>query len=141
MASNTFPTHSLVLLHHTRTFYKASQVSTSIRKYFSIPAELSTTDLQFTCMLVGSLMQNDGLESKSTRLQERICLRAFAHIIHRTEGHRANMGLSPLCLEGSSASCSPRLPTALHSATANDGLWQKFTGHQAMCLLQTAVRR
>lgn len=51
------------------------------------------------------------------------------------------MGFSSLCLEGSSASCSPWLPTALHSAIANDGLMAKFAGQQAMWLLHPAIRR
>lgn len=77
---------------------------------------------------IGSSMQNDSLECKSAWLQERICLRTFVHIVQRAEEHTANMGFSSLCLEGSSANCSPRLPTAQHSTIANDGLWQNLLG-------------
>lgn len=38
------------------------------------------------------------------------------------------MGFSSVQLEGPSASCFPRLPTALHSAISKDGLWQNSLG-------------
>lgn len=97
--------------------------------------------LPFISMLFGSFAQNDGSGSRSAWLQWSIRLRTLAHMAHGAEGHTANMGFSSLCLEGSSASCSPWLPTALHSAIANDGLMAKFTGQQAMWLLQSAIRR
>lgn len=103
-------------------------MSTSIRKYFCIPTQWFTTGLQFIRMLLGSFVQNDGLGSRSAWLQEKNCPRTFAHTMRGAEGHMANMGFSSLHLEGSSASCSPWLPTALHSAIANDGLWQNSLG-------------
>lgn len=64
------------------TFTRPSKCPLLLGNIFSIPPQWSTTGLQFACVLGKSFVQNDGLESKSARLQERICLRTFAHIMH-----------------------------------------------------------
>lgn len=91
------------------------------------------TGLKLKSMPFGVFVQNDGLGSQWDWSQEMIFLQAFACKKHRAEGHTANMGFSPERLEGSSASCSPWLPAAVHSARANDGWWQNSLGNRPPC--------
>lgn len=80
------------------------------------------TPIQLMCVLSGPFGLRDGLGSTCVLLQERTCLRTFAHIKHKWRRHMDKMGFSSVQLEGPSASCLPWLPTALHSATSKDGL-------------------
>lgn len=80
------------------------------------------TPIQLMCVLSGPFGLRDGLGSTCVLLQERTCLRTFAHIKHKWRRHMDKTGFSSVQLEGPSASCLPWLPTALHSATSKDGL-------------------
>lgn len=113
---------SLFCFIPSEKFYQASQVPTCSRKYFPITLQWSIFPVYLKSMPFGPFVEHNGLWSRWALLQENICLRTFAHIMHKWRRHMDNMGFSSLQLEGPSASCFPWLPTALHSAIPNDGL-------------------
>lgn len=127
---NVFPIYSFILSHSIRELYQASQVSTcdGNQLFLLLHSALRSPPIQLIWMRSGLFGERDGLGSTCVLLQERTCLSTVAHIKHKQRRHMDNMGFSSVQLEGPSASCFPRLPTALHSAISKDGLWQNSLG-------------
>lgn len=123
------------------TFTRPSKCPLLLGNIFSIPPQWSTTGLQFACVRGGSFVQKDGLESNSARLQERIRLRTLAHITPEQKDtwpiwislFCALRALLPTPPWGSPLLCILPQPMMVYG--------KKFAGQQAMCLLQTVIRR
>lgn len=118
-----------LVTQHQRILPGFTSIHLRRERVVCITPQCSTiTPIQLMCVLSGPFGLRDGLGSTCVLLQERTCLRTFAHIKHKWRRHMDKMGFSSVQLEGPSASCLPWLPTALHSATSKDGLQQNSLG-------------